>query len=287
MPRLIAGLKQVLGLGHPGRNLDVYPDDVFIVSYPKSGNTWTRFLVANLISPNEAADFSNINRLIPDPEAMTKRAMRNAPRPRIIKSHQYFDPRYQKIIYIVRDPRDVAVSQYHFHRKRLLIEDGYSIEKFVTRFVAGETSVYGSWGENAASWLSTRGGKPSFLLLRYEDMLQDTAGELSKIAVFLKQPISQERITQIVQMCSADNMRKLEKDQALLWSSTAETRQDVPFVREAKSGGWKETLSPAAAHQIENAWAPLMNWLGYEVSDPTLRGAEPRLAESILGVPAL
>jgi hypothetical protein len=82
-------------------------------------------------------------------------------------------------------------------------------------------------------------------------------------------------------------MRKLEKDQALLWSSTAETRQDVPFVREAKSGGWKATLPPAAVHQIENAWAPLMTWLGYGVSDSALRGAERGLTESILGVSAL
>jgi len=180
--RLIAGVKQVLGLHYPGRNLAVFPDDVFIVSFPKSGNTWTRFLIGNLISPNERADFSNINRLIPDPEAMTKREMNRAARPRFIKSHQYFDPRYPKIIYIVRDPRDVAVSQYHFHRKRRIIDDKYSIERFVTRFVAGETSPYGSWGDNAASWLCTRYGNPSFLLLRYEDMLENTAREIARAA---------------------------------------------------------------------------------------------------------
>lgn len=286
MPRLIAGVKQALGLGHPGRSLDVYPDDVFIVSYPKSGNTWTRFLVANLTSPNEAADFSNINRLIPDPEAMSKNALRRSPRPRVIKSHQYFDPRYQKIIYIARDPRDVAVSQYHFHRKRLLIDDGYSLEKFVSRFVAGQTSVYGSWGEHAASWLCTRAGKPNFLLLRYEDMLQDATGELAKIASFLHRSVSQERLAQVVQMCNADSMRKLEKDQALRWSSTAETRQDVPFVREAKSGGWRQALSPAAVDEIENAWAPVMTWLGYEVSREQ-HGTESNVIESILGASAL
>jgi hypothetical protein len=47
------------------------------------------------------------------------------PRPGIIKSHQYFDPRYKRVIYVVRDPRDVALSQFHFHRKRGLIEDSY------------------------------------------------------------------------------------------------------------------------------------------------------------------
>ena len=102
------------------------------------------------------------------------------PRPRIIKSHQYFHPNYKRVIYVVRDPRDVALSQFHFHRKRKLIEDDYPIEKFVTRFVAGQTGPYGSWGDNVASWLSTRHNRPGFLLLRYEDMLEDAARELGK-----------------------------------------------------------------------------------------------------------
>ena len=66
---LTTGVKHLFGLHHPGRNLRVYPDDVFIVSYPKSGNTWTRFLIANLVYPEKNPDFSNINALLPDPEA--------------------------------------------------------------------------------------------------------------------------------------------------------------------------------------------------------------------------
>jgi hypothetical protein len=285
--RLIAGVKQILGLHCPGRNLAVFPDDVFIVSFPKSGNTWTRFLIGNLISPNERADFSNINRLIPDPEAMTKRAMNRAARPRFIKSHQYFDPRYPKIIYIVRDPRDVVVSQYHFHRKRRIIDDKYSIERFVTRFVAGETSPYGSWGENAASWLCTRYGCPYFLLLRYEDMLEDTTREIARAAAFLNLKITPERLAQVVERSSADQMRKLEKDQAMLWSSTKETRQDVPFVREARAGGWKSALPASSIAEIELAWGPLLRRLKYEVSQPVAAGKNESLIESVLGVSSL
>src|SRR5271166_567305 len=145
--RLIAGSKRALGLHRPGRDLVVLPDDIFLVSYPKSVNTWTRFLVANLLYPEKHPDFSNINELIPDPEALSQRHLLSMPRPRALKSHQYFDPRYQKIVYVVRDPRDVALSQYHFHRKRRLVEDKYPVERFVTRFIAGETSIYGSWAE--------------------------------------------------------------------------------------------------------------------------------------------
>jgi hypothetical protein len=255
-------------LHHPGRNLDVFPDDVFLVSYPKSGNTWTRFLVANLAYPATPANFFTINTLIPDPEALSKRELSRMPRPRIIKSHQYFDPRYKKVIYIVRDPRDVALSQFHFHRKRTLIEDDYPLDKFIARFVAGETSPYGSWGENVASWLATRQNRPGFLLLRYEDMLENAARELTKVAAFLGFPAESERIQNAVSCSSADEMRKMERSQAHLWSSTKSTRQDVPFVRSAKAGGWKTDLSEAAVEQLERAWGDLMTYLGYEQRFP-------------------
>ena len=107
------------------------------------------------------------------------------PRPRIIKSHECFDPRYPRVIYIVRDPRDVVVSQYHYHRKIRKIEDDSPIEKFVTRFLAGETCPHGSWGQNIATWLYTSEGDPRFLLLRYEDLVADTARELAKVVDFL------------------------------------------------------------------------------------------------------
>jgi Sulfotransferase domain len=263
--RIIAGTKLAFGLHRPGRNLVVLPDDVFIVSYPKSGNTWTRFLIGNLIHPESPADFSNINLIIPDPEGLSKRQLARMPQPRYIKSHQYFDPRYQKVIYVVRDPRDVALSQYHFHRKRKLLQDGASVEEFICRFVAGKTSPYASWGENVASWMFTRSGHRGFLLLRYEDMIENTTHELAKVADFLGLEASQERLAQAVARSSAHEMRRLEKEQGLLWSSTKETRQDVPFVRSAQPGGWETELPETSVRQIEGAWAGLMKSLGYQL----------------------
>jgi hypothetical protein len=291
MEKLIRVVRRGLNLHHPGRNLEVFPDDVFILSFPKSGNTWTRFLIANLIYPQTSADFSNINQLTPDPEALSKRDMARMPRPRFIKSHQYFDPRYKRVIYVVRDPRDVALSQFHFHRKRGLIEDGYPPEKFVARFVKGETSPYGSWGENVAGWLATRQNRPGFLLLRYEDMLADAARELNKVAAFLEIPADGERILNVVQRSSADEMRKLEKSQGHLWSSTQSTRKDVPFVRAAKAGGWRTGLPEAAVGQLEAAWGPLMTYLGYELLLPSkakTAASDPdsRLLEAVLNGPA-
>ena len=287
MQRLIRGAKRALGLHYPGRNLDVLPDDVFILSFPKSGNTWTRFLIAKLIYPETPADFSNINHLIPDPEAMSKRDLAKMPRPRIIKSHQYFDPRYPRIIFIARDPRDVLLSTYHFQRKRRVIDDHYPLKEYAGQFIAGKTSPYGSWGDNVASWLVTRQGRPGFLLLRYEDMLEDAARELNKVAAFLQIPPDAERIATAVRRSAADEMRKLEKSQAHLWSTTKSTRQDVPFVRAAKAGGWRTELPEEAALQLEAAWGHLMAHLGYELLSPAgTTNPDSRFVETILNGPS-
>jgi len=279
-----AGFRRMLGLHHPGRNLLVYPDDVFIVSYPKSGNTWTRFLIANLLHPEIQTDFGNINEVIPDPEALSKRKMDAMPRPRVIKSHQYFDPRYPKVVYIVRDPRDVAVSQYHFHRKRRMIEDNFPIERFVTRFVAGATSPYASWGENVGSWLATRYQASTFLFLRYEDLVSETIPELSRLVSFLGRNPDPVLLAQAAERSSADQMRKLENAQSGLWSSTRKTRQDVPFVRSAKAGGWKSELPKNSVAELEAAWGSLMTSLGYELASDEKSSTQGfRFTASVLG----
>jgi Sulfotransferase domain len=261
--RLIGGVKRAFGLHTPGRNLDVYPDDTFIVSYPKSGNTWTRFLIANLAYPEKTPDFRNINYLISDPEALSKRELARLPRPRIIKTHQYFHPGYGKIILVVRDPRDVAVSLYYFHIKMRDYADGHPMEQHIKGLVNNVNPFYGTWGENVTSWIAVRGQDPNFLLLRYEDMLKNTPEALMKIADFMGIAVTPERIATAVERSSADSMRKLEKLQALEWSSTKNTRQDIPFVRSAKSGDWRTTLPESCVLEIERKWGNVMQYLGY------------------------
>src|SRR5215813_414014 len=93
--RLRAVFVYLLGNDIPGRKIYVEPADTFIVSYPRSGNTWTRFLIANLLHPDKSISFANIETLIPDIRAVPRKRLRTVPRPGVIKSHEYFDLRYQ------------------------------------------------------------------------------------------------------------------------------------------------------------------------------------------------
>jgi sulfotransferase family protein len=286
MKHLIAGIQRGLGLHRPGHSLLILPDDIFLVSFPKSGNTWTRFLLANLKSPDEMATFANIDRLIPDPTGTTKRDFDRMPRPRIIKSHECFDPRYPKVIYIVRDPRDVVLSQYHYHRKIRKIEDDSPIETFVTRFLAGETCPHGSWGQNVATWLYTSEGSPRFLLLRYEDLVENTAREVAKVVDFLQLPAGPAQIAQAVERSSADRMRKMEKGQTREHGLMRGSRKDIGFVRAARSGGWRSDLPESQVSRIEDAWGALMQHLGYELSSPSPAKARYCDSQGILSASA-
>jgi|SRR5580658_2842205 hypothetical protein len=264
---LVRGIKRAFGLHMPGRMLDVFPDDTFLVSYPKSGNTWIRFLIANLKYAEKHPDFTNINELVPDYEAHSKRGLNRMRRPRTLKSHQYFDPRYPKVLYIVRDPRDVVLAEYHFGIKQRLHDEHYPLRHYVSRFLANDTGhAYGSWFDHVASWCSTRCDDPGFLLVRYESLHSQPMIEMARIAKFLGAPTDPGRLTFAIEQSTGARMRELEKTQAHVFSSTRETRLDLPYIRVAKAGGWRTNLPTDCVSSIESAWGSLMEQMGYELS---------------------
>jgi hypothetical protein len=278
--RAIAQAGRVLaGRQMAGRNVTVFPDDVFVVSYPRSGNTWTRFLIGNLIYQDEPVTFANIESRLPEIYFNPDHAMRRLPRPRILKSHECFQPQYRRIIYIVRDPRDVAVSFYHHNIKAGNIADDYAIEDFVPRFINAEFDArWGSWAEHVLSWLRLRQNSPGFILLRYESMKQQPDADLARVAAFLQNcsfraiDASVEKLQRAVELSSPERMRALEKQQAHQWVLTRKTRSDKPFVRSATAGGWKSQLPEQSVAAIESAWGEIMQTLGYELSS----GADSR-----------
>ncbi len=280
------------------RRHEVWPDDIFLVSFPKSGNTWMRFLLGNLLHPDKSVSFVDIESVVPDVAGSARADLRRVERPRLIKSHDCFDPRYPRVIYIIRDPRDVAVSLYYYAKKVKNIDDSLSLDAFVkARFLVPGRSYNGTWGEHAGSWLinatniaefglknngssphpshsdrsalvesGARGHGRQFLLVRYEDLLEDARSELHRITKFLEYETTPERIEQAVERSTADSMRKLESKQNLQWATTRETRKDIPFVRKAKSGQWRTALGAGSVADIESAWGHLMRLTGYELA---------------------
>jgi hypothetical protein len=191
----------------------------------------------------------------------------------MIKSHECFQPHYPRVIYIVRDPRDVAVSFYHHNVKARNISDDYPIASFVPRFIAGEFDrKFGSWRDNVLSWTVVRGDDSRFLMLRYEDMKRDPVAALTSVVAFLERCSFREihsssaALQRAVELSTPERMRTLEKEDAGRWILTKGTRSDKPFVRSAISGGWKSQLDQESVAAIELAWGDLMQSLGYELT---------------------
>ena len=251
-----------------GRKLYVFPDDVFITSYPKSGNTWVRFLVSNIVwSDCARTDFSNLGERTADIYWHTMEYLNSMPRPRYIKSHEVFDPRYPKIIYIVRDVRAVIVSYHDFEKRAGRISSAMSIHEFVGPFLRGELNSFGSWRENVLSWIRLRGDDHErFCLVKFEDLKCIGTETLKKIAEFLKIERSEEQIETAFRNSSLKVMKSLEKDTFQDRSKIVNERDQiaVPVVRNGKTDSWREILNEEDIKMIKNDNLDLMLELGYE-----------------------
>src|SRR5579859_4799957 len=84
LSRLATHLKTVasaaLGRTPAGRSLTVFPDDIFLVGYFRSGCTWSRFLFGNFIHPDDSVTFANVARLVPTIYKHPDRILRTLPR---------------------------------------------------------------------------------------------------------------------------------------------------------------------------------------------------------------
>jgi hypothetical protein len=238
----------------PGRALEVFPADTFIVSYPRSGNTWVRFLVASVLHPEIPTDFRNVDVRVPSIYKVTADYLAALARPRVLKSHEYFDPRYPRVIYIVRDPRDVLVSYYHYSM----------LSAFADRLMSGQVNAFGTWQENVSSWLATRGDQQDFLLVRYEDLKREGVTELGRIAGFLGCNTNRSELVRIVAECSFEKMREAETKTDEESAYMRRVRSDIGFVRKGDTGSWRTELPAAVNARLEAKWRPMMERLGYD-----------------------
>jgi hypothetical protein len=243
--------------------LTVLPSDVFVVSYPRSGNTWLRFLLANALRPERQATFADVGEVVPDIYDETDRSLLRRPQPRILKSHEPYDPRYRRVLYAVRHPADTAVSYYHYLIKMRMIPPGYEIGRFVDSFVRGRLDDFGTWGDHVTGWLDARGADDDFVLLRYEDMLAAPDEALDAALRLLGAHVDESTRAQAVAWSRADELRRLERETATALPTFRGSRLEDPFIRKARAGTAAEELSAELRAQIADAWPEAAARVGY------------------------
>ncbi len=219
------------------------PDDVFLVSYPRSGNTWMRYLLANLLEPQGEWHIENIGRVIPDIHE-TWPAEWIPRRPRILKSHYPYRAQYRKVIYLYRDGRDVAISYHHFLVR--LHDDKRDFPAFFIDFLHGRVP-YGAWHEHVAGWMASRESTCSLLPIQYRALYDNPLKSLQRVGDFLGYQWSNEQISTAIEKSS---YLRLQRDYQVR-KYQSHWRKGFQGGVKGGPGKWKEVLT---AEQNELFW---------------------------------
>ena len=222
------------------------PDDIFIVSYPKSGTTWMQMILYQLTTDGNM-DFPHIGALIPHYEEDL--VARDFPfdglrPPRVFKTHLVYQaiPKSKaRYIYLMRNGQDVAVSYYHHYRDLRGFKAPFS--QFFRVFLQGKVA-YGSWFKHVAGWRA-HGKKLNVLYVKYEDLSKDFKGTVTQIAEFCGITVPEEAWPRIEERCSFAFMKSHEKQFDL--SQWLHVRCELTanrHLREGKTGGGAEKLDP-------------------------------------------
>jgi hypothetical protein len=244
------------------RFIGVGSQDVLVASYPRSGSTWLRFLLTEVLT-GRPAEWDVVNRTIPDLGRHQDAPALLPDRGRLIKTHDRSAGPCRKAVYLVRDVRDVVLSEY---RWRLRGGSDRTLDQHIAETLAADTpmSLFGPWPDHVAYWLGTdlaRGG--DLLLVRFEDLRADPAGKLAEALAFLGIPASAEAVAAAIENNSVRRMK--DKEDRALNADVAAGDARFRWVGEGSVMGWRSKLDGEQAAMIETRMGDALAKLGYPV----------------------
>ncbi|BAE50259.1 sulfotransferase domain-containing protein [Paramagnetospirillum magneticum] len=269
----------------------------WVASYPKSGNTWIRCLIASLQAGGAAPRMASLGRFCPNgaarnwleeildiptedmvpPELAVFRAdvyrhlAQSGGETRFVKVHDAYDPRLfppeatARTVYAVRDPRDVAPS-WALHMNVPL--DGaldrmekpdFTLARVNDRYNSQAEQCLTDWSGHVASWLDRAAAQGPLLLIRYEDLLADPITWVGRLAEFLGIAVGDGLIARTVSACRFEALRAAEENEGFSERPPVLER----FFRQGRAGAWNEVLTPRQAARIVAAHGAMMRRLGY------------------------
>ena len=169
-------------------------------------------------------------------------------------------------MYIIRDPRSVAVSYYHHQKKVKNIDQSMTFTEFLKIFLSGECDSYGNWEENVLSWQAIAHDKNRILILKYEDLLENTYKELFNISEFLGWNKDLKDCQRAANKSAFGNMKEDEKKHQKKIKSIRNSDPSLPFVRSGISDEWKSYFSKNDLALLEKTFSEGMKVYNYSES---------------------
>ena len=277
---------------------------IWIASYPKSGNTWLRSIVSSLIYSNDGIfDFSLLKKIKRYPNLehfkdltddigninqikkfwiLSQNIINLDKEIKFLKTHQLnckigedsFTNKENTLasIYIVRDPRNLVTSISNHYNKT--IEDAKDF-LFTPRFIGGSKkegglkeedlkTLLGTWAEHYNFW---KRNNENFLLIKYEDLLENTRDEILKIINFLeritKWKINRKKIDNVIKTTSFQNLKKLETEGGFDENAYKDKKEKIPFFYLGPDNKYQKKLHEKIILDIEIKFKKEMKELKY------------------------
>lgn len=268
---------------------------IWLASYPKSGNTWIRAFLHNLLrNPDQPTDINDLgnfclgedkaiyyNHFDPRPCSEMTPAEIAALRPKVhhlltesfpdsvfVKTHNYLgtDAEVPLVtmeetvgaVYVLRNPLDVVIS-YSLHYGFTLDE---AIEAMSSPFAGTETNdvsvrqVFNTWSTHVKNW--TQNPSPTLLAVRYEDMHAHPLKTFGGVASFLGLKPPSKRLKRAISNASFGVLRKQEETHGFV-----ERSKHTRFFRAGKVGQWRHALSAEQVAAIVSAHREQMERFNY------------------------
>ena len=237
-------------------SLPLRPSDVFVDTYPKCGTTWMQQIVKLIVNSGVETGM-DIDEFCPWMIHMTMEEIEAMASPRFFKTHMPYnlipggDPVNSpaKYIYVIRNPKDVVVSVYHFGQK--IFPDAVPPwDQFIDQFISGDI-MFGAFHTHLLGWWSHK-DSPNVLIITFENMKKDPRSTVSSVASFLGHNLSDEVIESIVDQTSFDKMKHNPAANISWLDEVVPKRENpIPFIRKGKTGGWRSELTEEQSARID------------------------------------
>jgi len=254
---------------------------VWIASYPKSGNTWVRFMACNLLFGQQKSA-QGLNVYAPDIHEIGARNL--AAHAGLVKTHFPWSAelpladRTAAAVYVVRHPADVLVSNFHYDQRSAGTANGSGekFDRYVDRFIQFRGDPrwvelgMGSWEANVRSWLGQRHPFP-VAVIRYEALSADPKKMCATLAQLLRPNSSDLEISAAVANSCFDRLRELEAADirerriGIFYKPYLQAAIDSGrrFMRSGAVGDGQRLLTPEQRVRLAQAFESVLKALGY------------------------